>query len=555
MGKYNKSLNIKLMLSLVIAIMVLLSYMELASFYSISIYKKRTFENYQNSLEMYTSFWENRLNMINQELITISEKSHEPYYWNMCFSNDDVEFETSKIMMQKSMIEISRLHEYKIMVFTYIPDRKCYIRSSDLVNQAKDLKGLDEGIRDYIILEDRKPSLSWNYVYIGGRHYFIQYFAVNNGYIGTVVPCDVILNSLTQDTKQLDYVAFVNGEEVISQIGDPVEQGKSFSSFRIATAYMPYSIQVHVRDSKIYSDYKILLLIAVSVAVMSIIVIIVNLQIERKMVLTPLKKLKDAMEQFSRGKLDVRLKEDTNSEEISSVNRAFNSMAEQIMGLKIEIYELELRRQKIQGSFLRVQIQPHFYCNILNLIYGLAGMKEFETVQKLSKVTSNYFRYLLSTKDALVPLSREEKCVMDYGEIQQMRYPGMLELELESMVEEKEILVPPLIIQTFVENSINHNITLVPVLHVRVRLWRRGEDYLLIEVEDNGLGFPNKVLEQINSNRKIIRSGNHIGITNVKERLKLIYGEDASFSIESSKGRTRIRIQIPYQRSLLDGRD
>lgn len=68
-------------------------------------------------------------------------------------------------------------------------------------------------------------------------------------------------------------------------------------------------------------------------------------------------------------------------------------MDTQISRLKVEVYEKELEKQKIQSDFLRVQIQPHFYANILNLIYGLAQVKDYGAIQKLSSNTAGYFRY------------------------------------------------------------------------------------------------------------------------------------------------------------------
>ena len=84
-------------------------------------------------------------------------------------------------------------------------------------------------------------------------------------------------------------------------------------------------------------------------------------------VFEPLERLRAAMENYSGGDMDTRLPVVHDNSQIANLYRTFNNMADQIAHLKIQVYETELERQRINSNYLRIQIQPHFYTNILNL--------------------------------------------------------------------------------------------------------------------------------------------------------------------------------------------
>ena len=207
--------------------------------------------------------------------------------------------------------------------------------------------------------------------------------------------------------------------------------------------------------------------------------------------------------------------------------------------------EKELERQRARSRFLQVQIQPHFYTNILNLIHGMAQIQDFEEIQKLCRVSAAYFRYLMGQKGTFVPLKEELRCLTSYIEIQHCRYKDMLEIQVNVETEMEDEMILPLVIQTFVGNSVKHNIMLVPHLEIELTVKREGEHDLLILIEDNGLGFKKEILDKINRNESIEEEGEHIGIQNVKERIREFYGEAYELKITSQPGYSEIRILLP----------
>ena len=227
-------------------------------------------------------------------------------------------------------------------------------------------------------------------------------------------------------------------------------------------------------------------LLLMGVMMLAIASILMAIGLQGKTVFAPLEQLRRAMEQYSTGDLDVRLPERENVSQIGQLYQTFNHMADQIQILRIDVYEKELERQRARSRFLQVQIQPHFYTNILNLIHGMAQIQDFEEIQKLCRVSAAYFRYLMGQKGTFVPLKEELRCLISYVEIQHCRYKDMLEIQVNVEPEMEDEMILPLVIQTFVGNSVKHNIMLVPHLEIELTVKREGEHDLLILIEDNG---------------------------------------------------------------------
>ena len=175
----------------------------------------------------------------------------------------------------------------------------------------------------------------------------------------------------------------------------------------------------------------------------------------------------------------------------------------------------------------------------------MAQIQDFEEIQKLCRVSAAYFRYLMGQKGTFVPLKEELRCLISYVEIQHCRYKDMLEIQVNVEPEMEDEMILPLVIQTFVGNSVKHNIMLVPHLEIELTVKREGEHDLLILIEDNGLGFKKEILDKINRNESIEEEGEHIGIQNVKERIREFYGEAYELKITSQPGYSEIRILLP----------
>ncbi len=203
---------------------------------------------------------------------------------------------------------------------------------------------------------------------------------------------------------------------------------------------------------------------------------------------------------------------------------------------KLEEQERMLLQARMDA--LISQINPHFLFNTLNTVSSLTRFDP-ETARSVLLKLSNILRRRLKTQIHFVPFKQELEFIDDYLDIEVVRFGrDKLQIRKEIQPETLEFIVPSMILQPLVENSIRHGIG--PKIEggtITLRAELRGAR-LLIEVRDDGVGIP-----EIRRN-EVLESG--IGISNVRERLKVLYGQDFSLKIESAPGQgTSIRFEIP----------
>lgn len=212
--------------------------------------------------------------------------------------------------------------------------------------------------------------------------------------------------------------------------------------------------------------------------------------------------------------------------------------------LRIESKLEEQKRLLLEARLdaLQRQINPHFLFNTLNSIASLVRMKP-ELAREMTVKLANILRALLKDHDTYVPLREELSFTDDYLDIEVVRF-GADKLRVQKEIDPRtlEVLVPSILLQPLIENSIKHG--LEPRLNggtVTLRSQLNG-DRVLIEVADDGVGMGNRPTSALR------RNGAGIGMKNVQERLEVLYGNQMRFSVVSNPGRgTLVSIEIPTQ--------
>ncbi|MGA7853671.1 MAG: histidine kinase [Candidatus Acidiferrales bacterium] len=193
---------------------------------------------------------------------------------------------------------------------------------------------------------------------------------------------------------------------------------------------------------------------------------------------------------------------------------------------------------KARMDALTSQINPHFLFNTLNTVSSLIRFDP-DMARGVVLKLSNILRRLLRKHETFVPLREELEFIDNYLDIEVIRF-GRDKLQIFKEIDEQtlETFVPSMLLQPMVENSIKHG--LAPKLeggqiHLRTR---QLDGRLLIEISDNGMGIPTERLADV--------YGGGIGISNVHERLRLLYGDQFKMDIRSQEGQgTQIHIEIP----------
>ena len=264
-------------------------------------------------------------------------------------------------------------------------------------------------------------------------------------------------------------------------------------------------------------------------------------------------KLAKSADEVAKGNFEIETLEIRSSDEIGVVTKAFNKMVasireyiEQIkenMEHERKMQEKELRIEatlkEAQLKYLQTQINPHFLFNTLNAGAQLAMMEEAERTYDYIQNTAEFFRYNVREGNTTVKLADEISLIDHYIYILNVRFSGDIKYEKDIDESLTEILMPSMILQPIVENSINHGIKEMEGKgRITLRVYSE-DDNVCISVRDNGIGMTQEMIDKVLSGElteeeKAAPVGAHgIGMDNVIKRLRLFTDREDSVSIKS----------------------
>ena len=214
--------------------------------------------------------------------------------------------------------------------------------------------------------------------------------------------------------------------------------------------------------------------------------------------------------------------------------------------LQIKLEEQERMLLHARMEALQNQINPHFLFNTLNSVSSLVRFDPDTARQMIIKL-ANILRRLLHSSDAFVPLREELEFIDDYLDIEVVRFGReKLRVVKELAPDSLDTMVPAMLLQPLVENSIKHGLSSKiegGSIYLRSRL---ADSHLIVEVEDDGVGMGSANLLE----KPTGLGGTGIGMANVAERLKVLYGETARMTIDSHGGKgTLVRLRLPILES------
>lgn len=220
-------------------------------------------------------------------------------------------------------------------------------------------------------------------------------------------------------------------------------------------------------------------------------------------------------------------------------------------------YVTALSRTSADLLALQSQINPHFLYNTLDSIRGLAVKYKAYKISDMTQALSSLFRYTISKKAIAVPLREELWNISTYFKIQQFRFNDRFTLNVDGDFEALDCYIPKMTLQPIVENAIFHGIEVKKDygnVYIRYNLTKKR---LIITISDDGAGISPDTLKKITasiagetSNSEKSASDNHTGtgiaLSNIDQRIKLIYGKKYGLSISSIEGvGTDVEITFP----------
>lgn len=331
------------------------------------------------------------------------------------------------------------------------------------------------------------------------------------------------------------------------------EQGRNF----VARANSPYTDWVYLYMTPFDQMFKQIQFVKQLVTVIFIMIFLAALIFGAKFsrsITQPIAQLIKKMRNIEKGDLD-KLEEAalgnvpiSSQNEVGLLHRTFKMMVQRIRELIDENYAKQLVIRETELKALQAQINPHFLYNTLESINWLAKVQKQHQISEMVEALGFLLRSSVNMSEKWITLERELDIVRSYVTIQHTRFEERLDFDMDIAPEVGTARIPKLTLQPLVENAIHY--ALEPSIEpCRIRIRARADgDNVVIEVEDDGPGMTPEFLEQLQEGRVQTR-GQGIGLSNIKERIRLTFGDEGEMIMSSNPGSgTVVSIRIPWIR-------
>lgn len=325
-----------------------------------------------------------------------------------------------------------------------------------------------------------------------------------------------------------------------NQVKSPID-GKVLIVQRLSDNWSIAAL-VHI-DQMEQQSKRIYYTVGVSVAILLLISIFVIMAV-LKNVVWRLRKLGNRMTDISHGVFEVTVK-NRNRDELGELEVLFNSMSGRLGRLVEENTQANLKEREQSFKALQAQINPHFIYNSLSLIRWRAMDLQDDVQLRTIDALTTFYRLALNNRVNVTRIRDEVEHLKAYLEIQELRYPDRVRVEWDIQTETMEYYTIKLLLQPIVENCYLHGgITQRPNARIRISVGRVGDTVRFV-IADNGAGMKPDVLERVRAG-DYKGTNNGFGMNNIRERLRLYFGEEGQLSIDSiwSEG-TTVSIRIP----------
>lgn len=300
--------------------------------------------------------------------------------------------------------------------------------------------------------------------------------------------------------------------------------------------YADFKVRIQITENMMTKPLVLQIIFAVIVVVYLAIVFFVLIYTKRN-ILGQVNLFQENLLQFADS---MQIREESGIVEFAEAGKVLNQLADEINRLKIDVYEQQLQRKRVELDYAQLQIRPHFFTNCLSVVDSLADMGKTEQIKRLSRLVSDYLRGTFRKSMKPVSLSEELAFVKNYLSV--FGCMNGVECPLSLSVDEAlaEFPIPPLMIQTFVENSIKYRRGEDEVFGIYISAQREfaGEKPVVrIVIRDSGKGMPKEICRMWNQGEFLTGDERyHVGVRNAVQRMQMMYGENSGISFSSEEG-------------------
>ena len=565
-----KSLRFRLTIGTLLVFIPLLFFLVYSNLYSISVIKHQVSRSRQNMISLYLEQIDLGLSNVSNYLNSMV--ASDEILVEMLLHKDDDQHVLTKVALSnklgKDILQFRNIDGLFVIDSEYgdnffaLGVNTTYADWSSLLSVISPPDG--------VLMNSFGPSLyQWSIIEAENRKILLRAMKTENIFIGAWVDVRRLSVPLTllESENSTSLITTEKGEIVTSYGGTDIsdivlsEQADGSFSINEDRRYLVvgqrsklgnFNLMAVIPNEEILENLpavQVFILIFILLSLLLLPVWIVQL---RALVFLPVNKILAAINKVKEGIPDARIQAIETTDEFRIIDENFNEMLEEIKKLKINVYEEKLRQQEFELEFLQLQVNPHFFLNSLNIIYRLAENKNFTLIKEMSLCLLKYFRYMFQGNQPVVSLKDELEHTLNYIRIQELRFPEKLVVEVDIDDDCLDACIPPGIIQSFAENSVKYAVSLDEIVTLKISASYRNDfekRSLVLLICDDGVGFDDEILDKIRSGELIIdMNGEHIGIKNIRRRLRILYNGEAELNIsQNTPHGARIEVIFPAE--------
>ncbi len=419
-----------------------------------------------------------------------------------------------------------------------------------------------DSLRSYaeaLATSQTRSNAGWHTISLNGQTYLLHFYYYYNCYFIAAFHLETFFTMLSYD-KLFDEDSCVlltdpdwnplaqAGSCALDSSGSPPKSGDGYYVGTKSLGYgMLQASYISKREMTVMTD--VMPIFIVGVCVSCLFLLVAFLRFLQREILIPMDELSKTVLIIKHGDYTRRAQLDCRSPELQELATSINAMISTIIDQRILSYENAIRQKNMELKYLQMQLRPHHFLNTLSTIYSMTYLGDNDRIRKFVELYSRDARYLFSVSFRAVPLREEIRHIQDYIDCQSILYPDCVFSFLDIRPEAETWQVPQMMLHALVENIYKHAVSLDTFTSFFISASLQdvdGEQMLQIIVEDDGIGFPEDVIQKINHADGTVDDGSHVGLMNIRHTLYLMYGRSDLMTLQNKKnGGGWIRVFIP----------
>lgn len=478
--------------------------------------------------------------------------------------NDSIIHESAAF--QRFINTFNSIAQSSILANSYIEEIAAYSEANHYLYSTADSGYIDRLDKVDLLSEYEKDDRRYRYLLWkdGGETKMVFFapvamYGVSMGAIIVYFDYEELLRLLRQSTFEYFQISDANDKIVlcsdIENIGKPstvieeIQQQGSFGKYySLASDQTPYSLCT-IANAAYTEKVEEVAVLLFRVMLISIICMLILTALVAVKVYFPIKKISDFVLD-SPDTLASEYPTKYKKEYEFIIGNIQNTLNHNLL-LREQLSDKLEKLNKMHMVALQAQINPHFLYNTLQMI-GLYAEEQFgsdeNTISNSMKLLSNLMQVNFSTQNPLTTLKVEIQHLLMYYHLQRELYGDMINVEVKIPRELDGYAIPKITLQPILENAVQYGVKPSGRACTVTVAGELTEDKLDIYVLDDGVGIEEEVLKDLRErmSREDLAQDSHIGLCNINQRIKLIFGQEYGITIESSFGTgTRVRITLP----------